>query len=123
MLALLPQKYLIYAGAAVIFLTAIGGVYYAWKRDIERQALMEFNMNQLEQTAADQKKYLEKQELIGQAQQSITLELLEQNQKLTKKIESVSIYLNSDSAKKNDREASIILKNTIEQLQKMEMVP
>lgn len=105
----------------IISMTLIGsvfGIYYAWKRDIERQALMEFNQKQMEQSLKDQQEFLKKQERISRAQQEATKDLLEENQKINRRLGSVSTYLNSADAKKSDRSASDILKNTIEELSK-----
>jgi len=105
----------------IIGMTLIGsifGIYYTWKRDIERQALMEFNQKQMEQSLKDQQEFLKKQERISRAQQEATKDLLEENQKINRQLGSVSTYLNSADAKKSDRPASDILKNTIEELKK-----
>ena len=105
----------------IIGMTLIGsifGIYYAWKRDIERQALMGFNQKQMEQSLKDQQEFLKNQEQISRAQQEAAKNLLEENQKINRQLGSVSTYLNSADAKKSDRPASDILKNTIEELKK-----
>ena len=105
----------------IIGMTLIGsifGIYYAWKRDIERQALTGFNQKQMEQSLKDQQEFLKNQEQISRAQQEAAKNLLEENQKINRQLGSVSTYLNSADAKKSDRPASDILKNTIEELKK-----
>ena len=97
---------------------SIFGIYYAWKRDIERQALMGFNQKQMEQSLKDQQEFLKNQEQISRAQKEAARDLLEENQKINRQLGSVSTYLNSADAKKSDRPASDILKNTIEELKK-----
>jgi len=110
----------LFSGSKLIIYIFIGatllGSYYIWKRDIQRQALLEFNQKQMEQSLKDQQEFLKTQETIAKAQQEAAQDLLIENQKITRKLGSVSTYLNSSDAKSNDRPASDILKRTIEQL-------
>jgi uncharacterized membrane protein len=110
------NKLITYIFIGVFLCGSVGGLYIFWKRDIERQALLEFNQKQMEQNLKDQQLFLEKQELISKAQQEATQDLIEQNQKISRNLGSVSTYLNSSDAKSVDRQASDILKKTIEQL-------
>jgi hypothetical protein len=112
------SKIVIYVFIAITLIGSGCGIYYAWKRDIERQALMDFNQKQMEQSLKDQQDFLEKQEKISKVQQEAARDLLEENQKISRKLESVSTYLGSTDAKRNDRPASDILKNTVEGLAK-----
>jgi len=117
MLGLLSgNKLIIYIFIGVILFGSAISLYYLWKRDVERQALLEFNQKQMEQSLKDQQEFLRNQEIISKAQQEATQDLLIENQKITRKLGSVSTYLNSADAKSNDRPASDILKKTIEQL-------
>lgn len=112
------SKVIIYVFIAFTVVGSCLGIYYAWKRDVERQALMEFNQRQMEQSLKDQQEFMKKQEKISRAQQEAARELVEENQKISRKIGSVTGYLSSADAKKSDRPASDVLKNTIEQLSK-----
>lgn len=112
------SKIVVYVFIAFTLIGSIFGIYYAWKRDIERQALMQFNQKQMEQSLKDQQEFMKKQERISKVQQEAARELVEENQKISRKLGSVTNYLSSADAKKNDRAASDILKNTIEQLEK-----
>ena len=112
------SKIIIYVFIAFTLIGSIFGIYYAWKRDIERQALMDFNQKQMEQSLKDQQDFLKKQEKISKVQQEAARDLLEENQKISKKLGSVSTYLGSADAKRNDRSASDVLKNTVEELAK-----
>lgn len=117
MLGLLSgNKLIIYIFIGVTLFGSAISLYYLWKRDVERQALLEFNQKQMEQNLKDQQEFLRNQEIISKAQQEATQDLLIENQKITRKLGSVSTYLNSADAKSNDRPASDILKKTIEQL-------
>jgi len=119
MLGLLSgNKLIIYIFIGVTLFGSAISLYYLWKRDVERQALLEFNQKQMEQSLKDQQEFLRNQEIISKAQQEATQDLLIENQKITRKLGSVSTYLNSADAKSNDRPASDILKKTIEQLSK-----
>jgi len=110
------SKLIIYIFIGVTLFGSTIGLYYLWKRDVERQALLEFNQRQMEQSLKDQQEFLKNQELITKAQQEAAQDLLIENQKITRKLDSVSSYLNSADAKSSDRPASAILKKTIEQL-------
>lgn len=112
------SKLVVYVFIAITLTATVFGAYYAWKRDIERQALLEFNQKQMEQSLKDQQEFMKKQEKISRAQQEAARELVEENQKISRKLGSVTSYLGSADAKKNDRPASDVLKNTIEQLSK-----
>jgi hypothetical protein len=113
---LIGNKLIIYIFIGVTLFGSAISLYYLWKRDVERQALLEFNQKQMEQSLKDQQEFLRNQEIISKAQQEATQDLLIENQKITRKLGSVSTYLNSADAKSNDRPASDILKKTIEQL-------
>lgn len=110
------NKLITYIFIGLVLCGSAGSLYIFWKRDITRQALLEFNQKQMEQNLKDQQLFLEKQELIAKAQQEATQELIEQNQQISRNLGSISIYLNSSDAKSIDRSASDILKKTIEQL-------
>ena len=112
------SKIIVFIIRGMTLIGSIFGIYYAWKRDIERQALMGFNQKQMEQSLKDQQEFLKNQEQISRAQQEAAKNLLEENQKINRQLGSVSTYLNSADAKKSDRPASDILKNTIEELKK-----
>lgn len=101
--------------------TLVTGVYLVWKNNIEKQALLEYNSKQLEQSLLDQKEYIEKQKQIDENNRMIANKLLQENQKLSSKINSIDAYLASDEATKQNRPASKIIKNTVDMLKNGEI--
>jgi hypothetical protein len=101
--------------------TVLTGVYWVWKSNIEKHALLEYNSKQLEQSLLDQKLYIEKQKQIDENNRRIADKLLQENQKLSSKISSIDAYLASDEASKQNRPASKIIKNTIDMLRNGEV--
>jgi Na+-transporting NADH:ubiquinone oxidoreductase subunit NqrC len=101
--------------------TIITGIYWAWKSNIEKQALLEYNSKQLEQSLLEQKQYIEKQKEIDENNRRIADRLLQENEKLSSKINSIDAYLASDEASKQNRPASKIIKNTIDMLRNGEV--
>lgn len=100
----------------IILLGMLGGYYYSWKSGIEQQALMEFNRQQVEQTAKNQQDFKEKLDVINRTQTDILQQNEEKIKQLQDKIDDLSSYLDSSQAAKDNREASPILKNTIKKL-------
>ena len=99
--------------AAVVVLT---GVYFYWKKQVETAALMEYNQRQLDQVLRDQEAFQQKMSEVEDKQKSIESDLTKQNEEITITLKNLQDYLYSEEAKKQDRPASIILKNTITQL-------
>jgi hypothetical protein len=95
----------------------IGTAYYQWKKNIEHEALLEFNQKQMEKNIKDQQEFSKKQQEIAQQQQEASAMLIQQNAQLTSKIKSIDGYLSSDAAKKGDRPSSDVIKKTIDMIQ------
>jgi uncharacterized protein HemX len=94
----------------------ISVAYVGWKHQIEQTAQLEFNQQQLLKVIEDEKNFQEKMRSVQEAQKSIADDVAKQNQAIDDKLKSLDAYLNSKDTLKNDRPASIILKNTINQL-------
>jgi len=107
----------VYIFLALFLFGTIGTAYYQWKKNIEHEALMEFNQKQVEQTIKDQQEFARKQQEIAHQQQEAAKILIQQNVELTSKIKSIDGYLNSDVVKKTDRPSSDIIKKTIDMIQ------
>jgi uncharacterized protein HemX len=113
LLSLLSIKKLWIYLAVLLFVV---GAYYAWKASVERQALLQFNQQQLEQTVRDQEEFRQRQAAIEEQQRQAARQLIEENRRLRASMESIQTMLNSPEFSANDRPSSDILKRTIEQL-------
>lgn len=116
MIKLLFGRVLSYVGIAIIASTILGGAYWGWKRQIEQQALLEYNQQQLEQIIKDQELFYQKMAVIEQKQQEILNDLDKKNREIAIKLKDLEKYLNSPEVKKLNRPASEIIKNTIRKL-------
>jgi curved DNA-binding protein CbpA len=98
----------------IILFGLLSGLYYSWRKGIEREALLEYNQKQIEQNIADQKAMKEKLE----AMDKIQTEIKAQNQAATKEFKDKMNNISSDidSKKTVDRPASEVLKKTVNKL-------
>lgn len=106
----------LYAIGALLATGVIFGVYYSWKTNIERTALLEYNQKQLEQAIKDQNELKRKVQLLEGIQAAIIKQTEDDRKAYEEKMKTVDEYLQSLDAKKADRPASSVLKNTIKQL-------
>jgi Flp pilus assembly protein TadB len=106
----------IYAIIAVVVFGALTGTYYSWRKSIERQALLEFNQKQLEQTMADQAEFRRKMQEIAEKQEEILKKNDEDRRAFEEKIKGAQTFIESEEARKSDRPASDLLKETIKRL-------
>lgn len=106
----------IYAIGALLAAGVIFGIYYTWKSNIERTALLEYNQKQLEQAIKDQNELKRKIQLLEGIQVAIIKQTDEDRKLYEDKMKSVDEYLQSLDARKADRPSSSVLKNTIKQL-------
>jgi hypothetical protein len=106
----------IYAIIAVVVFGALTGTYYSWRKSIERQALLEFNQKQLEQTMADQAEFRRKMQEIAEKQEAILKKNDEDRRAFEDKIKGAQTFIESEEARKSDRPASELLKETIKRL-------
>jgi len=115
---LLGSKVFRYFLFITVIISAITITYFTWKHSIEKQALLEFNNKQLEQTLKDQKIINDNLNKLNDDQKKIIDDLTTKNQQLINSLDNLNKYLNSDEAKKDDKKSSDILKKTIEELRK-----
>jgi hypothetical protein len=106
----------IYAIAAFVVFSALTATYYSWRKGIERQALLEYNQKQLEQNVADQAEFRRKMQEIAQKQEEIIQKNTEERKAFEDKILNAQTYIDSEEARKSDRPASNILKETVKRL-------
>lgn len=95
---------------------ALGTIYIKWKRGIEHQAFLELNQRQMEQTLREQQEFTRQQQEIADRQRALAQEMAERNQTLQRRVDRTNRIINSPQAAVNDRPASDVLKQTIEQL-------
>jgi uncharacterized protein HemX len=107
------QMYII---AFVVLSGLITGIYYAWKRQVEAEALAAYNQQQMEQLIKDQQAFQQKMSEVDAKQKAIESDMNKQNDEIVTKLKSLDEYLSATTTKKDDRPASIILKNTINQI-------
>lgn len=110
------SKILVYLFVSMFLFGSVTTTYYVWRRAIKREALMEYNQRQLEQTIKDKEELLKAQEDVNRAREQALKDLETENQKLNEQLGSITEYLDSADAKKSDRPSSLVIRKTIEQL-------
>jgi len=101
---------------AVLLFSVLSGLYYTWRKGIEREALLEYNQKQLEQHQKDQENFRRRMEEIAKQQEEIAKKNDEEKKIFGDKMRAAADYLESEDAKKDDRPASPILKETVRKL-------
>lgn len=102
---------------SILLISILSGIYYGWRKGVEREALLEYNQRQLEQTIKDQEEFRRKMNEIQKVQEDIIKQNAEDRKEFAKKMNEALDDLNTEEAKKADRPASDILKQTIRKLQ------
>jgi hypothetical protein len=110
------SKIMMYMIVGLMIFGSVTTTYYVWKRSIKREALMEYNQRQLEQTIKDKEDLLKAQEDLNKSREQALKDLEVENQKLNDQLGTISDYLDSADAKKSDRPSSLVIRKTIEQL-------
>jgi hypothetical protein len=103
----------LYLVIALVISGALGGIYISWKRGIEHQAFLELNQRQLEQTIREQEQFTRQQQAIAERQRALVQDMAQRNQTLQRRVDQTNRIINSNA---NDRPASDVLKQTIDQL-------
>lgn len=100
----------------IILFGLLTGLYYNWRKGIEREALLEYNQKQIEQYQKDQEEFKAKMKKIEDDQIALIAKNNEDKKIFESKMNATSEFLNSNDAKKLDRPSSEILKKTIDKL-------
>jgi hypothetical protein len=108
------SKITVYLFIAVLSVGAITTTYFVWKHNIRQQALAEFNMQQMEQTAKDQAEFMRQQQEIAAQQAAAARALTQQNEALGRRMGSIDRFLSSSQTQ--DRPASDVIKQTLDRL-------
>lgn len=109
-------KVTLYIVAGVVVMGSLTGIYYQWRKGIEREALLEFNQKQIEQNLKDQEALKKRLEDIKKTQEDMVRKNAEDKKKFNTKISGINDIINSDGV--DDRPASDIIKKTIDELRK-----
>lgn len=116
LITLLGNKYVLYAIIAAVALIAIGTYIWSWEESIKREALLQFNNQQLEQTIQEQTKVMSDLRAINANQKKIIDDMNARNDELETQLKALEEYLASDEGKKDDRPSSNTLKRTVKEL-------
>jgi hypothetical protein len=95
---------------------ALSAGYYSWRKGIEREALLEYNQNQIEQSIKDKDIMRQQLEDINNKQKEIEAENAEVKKKFKEQMDVISTDLNSKETQSTDRPASDVLKKTVNKL-------
>ena len=106
----------LYIIVGIMLFGALTGIYYSWRKGIEREALLEYNQQQLEQNVKDQEALRQQLEEMDNKQKEIEAENLAAKKAFKDKIESINNDLNSKETVANDKSSSQILKDTVNKL-------
>lgn len=110
------NKIIIYVIGIVIAIVVVVGGYFIWKHNVEKQIQLKFNNEQLQQVVKDQQKYIDQLNTINKNQEYIIANLSKQTTELNGKLKDLDGYLNSNDARKDDRPASKVLRQTLKDL-------
>lgn len=105
----------LYIIGGIIAFGVLTGIYYQWRKGIEREALLEYNQNQIEQNIKDQQAMREKLAEMDRKQKEIEAENARDKKVFKDKIESIvgDVVESKDVV---DRPASEVLKKTVARL-------
>lgn len=109
----------IYVIGSIILFVVLTGIYYSWRKSIEREALLEYNQKQIEQNIKDQEELHKKMEAVKQQQEEILRKNEEDKKAFEYKINEAIDFVNSEEMRKSDRPASKVLKETVKKLREV----
>lgn len=106
---------------SIISIVIIGlGIFWGWMKlhdaTVRREALENFNKQQLEIVIKEQQEFNRQTRVMQETQTRIVEALAKKIEDTEKKVSSVEEFLSSPEAKKEDREASKVLKETLKRL-------
>lgn len=109
------NKLTLYIAAGIIGFGVLSGLYYKWRKDIEREALYEYNQKQIEQNQKDQERLRQQLEDIAKKQKEVEEANAADKKEFKDKMNSIvgDVVESKDVI---DRPASDILKKTVNRL-------
>ena len=104
----------IYIIGGILAFGVLTGIYYSWRKSIEREALLEYNQAQIEQNIKDQQAMREKLDAMAAKQKEIE----DANAADKKNFKDKMDAINTDIISTNtvDRPSSDVLKKTVNKL-------
>lgn len=106
----------LYIFIGIFLFGALTAGYYSWRSGIEREALLEYNQKQLEQSIKDKEEMQQKLANIEVKQKEIQAENEAAKKVFKEDMESISADLDKKEVIETDRTSSQILKDTINKL-------
>ena len=109
----MSRLYLYIVGGILAF-SVLTGIYYSWRKSIEREALLEYNQAQIEQNIKDQQAMREKLDAMAARQKEIEASNAADKKNFKDKMDAI----NTDIVSTNtvDRPSSDVLKKTVNKL-------
>ena len=104
----------LYIIGGILAFGLLTGIYYQWRKGIEREALLEYNQAQIEQNIKDQQAMREKLDAMDKKQKEI--EAANANDKRVFKDKMDAINTDIVSTNTVDRPSSDVLKKTVNKL-------
>ena len=106
----------LYIIAGILIFSAMTAFYYNWRKGIEREALLEYNQNQIEQSIKDQEILKQQIEDISAKKAEIEADNIAEKKTFNDKLQLITNNLNLKSVTDTDRPSSKILKDTVSKL-------
>jgi Tfp pilus assembly protein PilN len=104
----------LYIFIGIVGFGILSGLYYSWRKGIEREALLEYNQAQIEQNIKDQEELKKKLTDIDKKQAEIEAANSADKKEFKDKMETINTAI--DSKETVDRAASDVLKKTVTKL-------
>ena len=108
------SKLTLYIAVGVIGFGVLSGLYYKWRKDIEREALYEYNQKQIEQNQKDQESLRQQLENIAKKQKEVEEANAADKKEFKGKMDSITSDI--ESKETVDHAASDVLKKTVTKL-------
>jgi hypothetical protein len=105
----------LYIIGGILAFGVLTGIYYQWRKGIEREALLEYNQKQIEQNIADQKAMREKLEAMDKLQEEIRAHNEAGKKQFKEQMDNITSTV-IESKETVDRPSSDVLKKTVTRL-------
>lgn len=106
----------IYIVGGILIFGMLCGIYYKWRAGIEREALLEYNQNQLEQSIKDKEEMRKQLEAMDAKQKEIQAENEAAKKVFKQEMNSIATDLDKKEVIENDRKSSEVLRSTVNKL-------
>ena len=114
------SKIAIYLIGAALLLASVFGGYQYWKYTVKRDALADWNRQQIEVVQKAQQEFIQKTEELNKESKKVIDDLKKKNAELEKQFDSLEKYLDSPKVVKHYRgkKSSEVLQRTFKELGK-----